>query len=521
MKNKLSEIVGQLLSSSKLPFDRKELSFQIQSHPSYPSLHSITGVLDHFHIENIAAQIPVNIETLKQLPNNFIAQINNDKGKDLVVIKKNDDYTFIKDITNKENLSPKQFIDKFTGIIVAVEKPEKETSTISSKSAYKNFLTFILFLVVSVLLLNIDAPLLNTSYLLLSFLGILISMAIFKQELGLETVIGNAFCGGDTEKKNCNSVLTSKGAEILKGYKLSDFSLLYFIILFLATFIQLKTTKIPFLISFVALPIIFYSIYYQYFILKKWCLLCLTIVVVLILQAVISYFISFSFYEIHLNEGLIFLLCSFSAFLGWYFLKPVIFENTTLRKEKIKSVKFQRNFKIFETLLHKSEKLTTTIATKQEVVFGNRNAKLELVVITNPFCGHCKPVHENIESILKKHENEVKVVIRFSIQTENTKSDGVVVTTRILEIYNKQNKEEALNAMNDIYSGMETILWLKKWGNCNEKEKQLDVLKEERDWCTDNKINFTPEILINGYSFPKEYQKSDLKYFIEDLLETI
>jgi thiol-disulfide isomerase/thioredoxin len=204
-----------------------------------------------------------------------------------------------------------------------------------------------------------------------------------------------------------------------------------------------------------------------------------------------------------------------------YFLKPVIFEITTLRKEKIKSVKFQRNFKIFETLLYKSEKLNTTIATKQEVVFGNRNAKLELVVITNPFCGHCRPIHENIEKILKKYNNEIKVVVRFSINTDNIKSDGVAITTRLLEIYDKQNKDEALNAINDIYNGMETVLWLKKWGNCNEKEKQLDVLKEERDWCTDNKINFTPEILINGYSFPKEYQKSDLKYFIEDLLETI
>lgn len=274
------------------------------------------------------------------------------------------------------------------------------------------------------------------------------------------------------------------------------------------------------MISFIALPIIVYSIYYQYFILKKWCLLCLTIVAVLIIQALLSYFIGFSFYDIHLNESLEVLLFGIIALLSWSLLKPIIFDISILRKEKIKSVKFQRNFEIFEAMLYKSKKLNTTIANKGEIIFGNINSKLEIVVITNPFCGHCRPVHESIEKILKKYKNEVKVVIRFSINTDNTKSDGIEVTTRLLEIYNKQNKKEALKAMHDIYSGIETVLWLKKWGNCNEKEKQLHILKEERDWCINNNINFTPEILINGYSLPKQYPKSDLKYFIEDLLET-
>ena len=101
----------------------------------------------------------------------------------------------------------------------------------------------------------------------------------------METAIGNAFCSGGTEKKDCDAVLTSKGAELLKGYKLSDFSLLYFIILSFLTFVQIQNPNISFIISVIALPITIYSIYYQYFILKKWCLLCLTIVGVLWIQS--------------------------------------------------------------------------------------------------------------------------------------------------------------------------------------------------------------------------------------------
>jgi hypothetical protein len=73
--------------------------------------------------------------------------------------------------------------------------------------------------------------------------------------------------------------------------------------------------------------------------------------------------------------------------------------------------------------------------------------------------------------------------------------------------------------MHDIYGGMDSNIWFKKWGNCYEKEQYLNILKKDNDWCTSNKINFTPEILINGKSFPNEYDRGDLIYFIEDLID--
>ena len=106
MKDTLINLVQKLLKKNQISFDKEELSFQIQSHPSYPSLHAITGVLDHFNIENVAADVPQNTETLLQLPNCFIAQINTEQGKDLVVIeRKGLDYT----IYTTENKKKKTF----------------------------------------------------------------------------------------------------------------------------------------------------------------------------------------------------------------------------------------------------------------------------------------------------------------------------------------------------------------------------------------------------------------------------
>ena len=83
MKNSLSYLIQHLLSKNKINFDKNELKLQIESHPSYPSLHAITGVLDHFSIDNMALDIPQNEAVFKQLPNYFIAYIASKEGMKL------------------------------------------------------------------------------------------------------------------------------------------------------------------------------------------------------------------------------------------------------------------------------------------------------------------------------------------------------------------------------------------------------------------------------------------------------
>ncbi|WP_299126106.1 vitamin K epoxide reductase family protein, partial [uncultured Tenacibaculum sp.] len=286
LKDTLINLVQRLLRKNRISFDKEELSFQIQSHPSYPSLHAITGVLDHFNIENVAADVPVNTETLLQLPDCFIAQVTTENGKDLIVVeRKKLDYTLYDSDNKKEKLSESEFLQKFTGIIVAVEKTEESTSAKTSSNVTSVLALGALSLLALFMVYQSSPSLYTVAYLLPSIVGLVTSIAIVKQELGLKTSIGDAFCSGADDKKDCDAVLTSKGAEIIKGYKLSDFSILYFIGLTSLTFLQITNPVISYTISLVAIPVTLYSIYYQYAVVKKWCLLCLSIVGVLWLQA--------------------------------------------------------------------------------------------------------------------------------------------------------------------------------------------------------------------------------------------
>ncbi len=524
MKDSLVYQTQQLLKLNKISFDKEELAFQIKSHPSYPSLHAITGVLDHFNIENLALDIPVNEETLRQLPLVFLAQIHTDKGREFAVIKNEGlDYEIISNATQKVTIPLGEFLKIFTGIIVAVEKdPEQKENQTSVNQLLKNIVIASAVTLFLMLFLMAKPSTSNTLFFIFSILGVYISASIYSQELGEESILGNAFCSGETESKSCDDVLSSKGAKIVKGFKISDLSIVYFIgntlTIYLLTLLGIGLTT-PIILSFLAIPITIYSIYYQYAVVKKWCLLCLSIVGILWIQAMIGGVNVYTLETISIQDVVLTGLFFSVTFIGWNFIASLLNNKKDFKKNKINFFKFKKNFNLFNALLEKSKTISTNLSDTSEIVFGAIDSSLHITIITNPFCGHCKAVHTLIETVLKKYPDNVKIQVRFNINPENVDSDSVKVTSRLLELYHMQGKDSCMDAMHDIYGGFTVENWVQKWGTCKDTTTYIKTLKSQSTWCIDNAINFTPEILINGKSFPREYDRSDLIYFIEDLEE--
>ncbi|MFY0629889.1 MAG: thioredoxin domain-containing protein [Flavobacteriaceae bacterium] len=518
------KIASLLLQNNSIGFDKEEFSFQIQSHPSYPSLHSITGVLDHFNIENVAAKVPVNSETLDELPASFLAQINDDEaGLDLVLIKKsNEKYQIYNSEKKKKVVSKEAFLNVFTGIILAVEKDEDQKDQKSTKGLLNKISLLLLIGCLFALYFNTTSEIVSYASLLLSFAGIFISVSIVKQELGIKNTIGDAFCSSTDEKKDCDAVLSSKGATIIKDYKLSDLSFIYFaglgLSILLLSFQGLGLQEI-FLMSILSIPMTIYSLYYQGFVVKKWCFLCLSLVGVLWVQTAVFFFLETFSFTFELQNILTIALSFLSIFTLWNALKPKYDELQKNKDSKIEYYKFKRKFSLFSTLIKNNDLIDTKANTIDEIVFGNKNSNVEIVVITNPFCGHCKPVHKVIEDLLHQYKNEVKIIIRFNVPVKDTESDLVKITSNLVRLYITEGEETCLLAMGEIYEGLSPKKWLQKWDKDVDMGAFLDSLTKQKDWCTENKINFTPEILINGRSFPKEYDRPDLVYFIEELHE--
>ncbi|MEE9406811.1 MAG: vitamin K epoxide reductase family protein [Polaribacter sp.] len=522
MKNSIIYLVEQLLKRNKIGFDKKELSFQIQSHPSFPSLFSITDVLHHFNIDNIATKVSVTLEVLLQLPDCFIAQVYKGNDKDLVIVVRKDlDYILI-DSSGKENKTTETyFLQIFTGIIVAVEKEDENKK--SQPKTINSTLKYIIFFVILIVIFIVnETPLTTLFFFYTSLIGVLVSIAIVKQELGLNSLIGNAFCASINEKKDCDAVLNSNGAKLFKNYKLSDLCLIYFFCLGVSSFliiIQNSSINILYALSLLTLPITIYSIYYQLKVIKKWCLLCLSIVGVLWLQISTTFFLETIDTNFYYKPFLIILFTFLSIIVIWNSIKPLLLELKEAKTERIEFLRFRRNYSIFSSLLTKPTRIATQIKNTSEIILGDKDSLLEIVVITSPFCGFCIPVHKTIENIIRKYKNNVKIIIRFNTDTTETDNQLLKIASRLLEIYNTRGQEFFISAMNEVYEN--PIEWMGNQKYFKPNQKYLEVLKKQNHWCIQNKINFTPEILINGKPFPKEYNKTDLIYFIEDLYATI
>ncbi len=522
MASALFTLLHDYLKKEQIRIDASELKFQLKSHPSYPSLHSLTGVLDHFYIDNLAVEVEVNDKTLKELPVNFMAVININNQREFATVSLKNGLYHIQTTSKKEKFTSKEFLKTFTGIVLVAEASNQ--TIISKKQNHHTIVLMAIAIIIAIILIN-QFSLANLAYVLLSIVGLWISIAITQQEFGVKTSLGDTICSGNTEKKDCNAVISSAGATLPGNIKLSDMSLVYFGGLLLATMLLLfnsQNLQLLYLVSIVAALITFYSIYYQAFAVKKWCMLCLSIVSVLWLQlfvAMIQKKTNFNTFNFD-TKTIIIVLYSFILIASiWYYAKPKIQSYFDLQQEKIKFHKFKRNFNLFASLLEKGDSYSTPITKTKELVFGNTDSPLQVTIITNPFCGHCRSVHTLVERILNKYEDLVNITIRFNIPIDNSNADVVLITSRILELYHTKNKETALEALHDIYNGMSTKKWFDKWDISIDNQPYLAILMQGRKWCEQNNINFTPEIIINNHAYPKEYDRPDLVYFMEDLYE--
>ena len=527
MRKQFYDMLEKLVIKNNIHVNQEELKLQLLSHPSYPSLHALTGVLDHFGITNLALRVPVNKETLVELPSCFIANVVREQEQSSLVLveKKAAMFKISYDKKEIETISEEAFLEIWNGIILAIEKDEnvKEQATNSWSNTAR---WSIYFLGVSLLLFLMysTAGIFAGIHFLLSIVGLVLSVFIVQHELGLQSTAANNFCNLSA-RTSCDAVLNSKGATLFGLFKLSDVSIvvfasyvLYWILFFVA---EKANLTLVFLTTALAVPFILYSVYYQYQVVKKWCPLCLGIVSVLALQAVALVFSEFSIALILIDmQGLLLAFLSVLVVIAaWDWIKPLLEKKKELEELEIKHYKFKRNFSLFNTLYKENDLLPNMIAISGEIVLGNKNAPLEILLVTSPLCHYCKQAHKDVERLLNSHYDQVKLVIRFNSNASNKEGVAYKITSRLLQLYATKEEAAFREILNEVYAeNIDLSQWLKK-ETITTKDSYHQVLTQQEDWCKSNNINFTPAIYINGRQFPVEYDRSDLAFFIEDLME--
>lgn len=522
MKDSLIYITRTLLRKHQIKIPDSELAFQISSHPSFPSLHAVTGVLQHFGIETMALRIPQDEESLNHLEGYFMAQVD-DAGQHLVVATRvGASYEVIYDQNRVRTMPVEEFLARWTGVVLVVDEDAQVDMGVGNRESIR-ILQGITALGILVVPFFMDLSLYQLLHYGLSIIGLLIGILIIQHELGIDSRALEKFCSSNHRKTDCAAVLRSEGALLFGRWKLSNLVLVYFIGL-IASWIMLSVLGLNDsflrLASWSAVLMTFYSIYYQFGVIQAWCSLCLSVVAVIWMQAgVLWYFEGQYPLDFHYPSVLVTILGFLMAGVGWDYLIRQLHQNSDYQRMKVDHYRFKRNYNLFKTMLNQSGPISVSVF-EREIVFGHPGEESvpTITLITNPSCGFCKEAHAIIAPVLKASHRRFKILVRFNVYEGVAGNLPVRIAGRLLRLYHQDTPERCLEAMDDIYGGMKPDEWFSKWGEKMENE-DLELLRRQKEWCASHAINFTPEILVNGKSFPKEYQRGDLVYFVEDLLE--
>ncbi len=521
------DILGVKLSATTL-------QNEVEDHPDYPSLLSISDVFSRYNIENVTASF--SPDQMDNIPPPYITQLK--KGKNEVEY-----FTVISDIFGETArmfdpeerkwiwTSLKDLKKISTGIVLLAEptpdagepdykqKHREETIKHISRPTLATLLLIILGITIGKSFIYTGpAALLPVIHFLTAVTGVGLGILLVWYELDRYSPVIRQICKA-TKKVNCNAILQSDAAKI-GGISWSVIGLSYFIGTVL--FFQLNGLTNPAalalvgLVSILSFPFTIYSVFYQWRIAKQWCILCLYVQGLLVLQAAITLT---GGWMTHLISGVTDTSLIFSAITSYILPLLVLLlsipvlkkaKNAGHSKHQLNRLKYDPI--IFDALL-KKQKAIRKSAEGVGIVLGTPGAANKIIKVCNPYCDPCAQAHVPIEELIQNNP-DVELRIIFTATTEDSDIKRLPVG-HFLSIAALKDDTLMKQALDDWYLASEKNYeaFAAKYPVSEDLTIHNSKISAMRMWCDVEEISGTPTIFINDHELPQLYSAHDLKNF--------
>lgn len=483
-----------------------DLREQLESDPQFPNLSALTETLNFFNIKNIVANIPN--KSLEGLPDHFLAQLNSK-----IVFVSKITYNKLRITTNESRSYLLEFSDfqkKWTGLFVAIEKNNIEnrfSKVIIEKVVLLASISLIFFYI-----LNIPKQLYSNLYIILSVLGLITSYFIVIEKF-LSNKLTSKFCSIN-KNTNCEKVLNYNVLLFRLKITFVDITVLYFTFMLIAYIIEPQHLIFA-ISSYLSLPIIAYSLYLQYKIIKRWCPLCLITAGILLCQFTILLYSEY--YIIDVRSSLLFLALATILSSIWREIRHILFEKEENVNLRIENLTFKRKVNLFLPYYNSLDTIELTDEPMGEIRIGSLNPTIRFTIISNPSCHNCREAHKDYMHLLKLYPNKTEVKIRFLIPINDPSNIQTKIAIRLSQLYCERSESEFLISFNECFQ-ISNKNWLKKWGEC-KGDFYKDALTKQILWSLKNGIDTTPQFLVNGKLMPAIYSLKDMLRFVDFLPE--
>lgn len=526
-----------LVDLLKVHLTKTTLVNELEEHPDFPKFLSIGDTLNNYGIDNVIASF--DVDKLSNIPTPFIALIKSNKESPCFsVIReiKNENFTLFDFdrnvwITVSKRSFKEMFLDEAMYIEVNKNNGEKDYhKKVKEEKRIKiiqwSRLFYIPFVVIITSLIALFRSGINALlpfiFYLLALVGAVIGILLLSFQYNRHDPALQQICNSGI-KVNCGNVLNSDAAKIA-GISWSEIGFCYFagqlLLLLFYGVTNPQNLLIVGWLSIVALGYTFFSVYYQWRVAKQWCVLCLSVQAILLLQFIISLLGAWP--RLILIDGITpeftvgFISAFATPFIGVSLLMPA-FEKAKESKQNKRDFHFlKRNPDIFEALLSGQETVTES-SEGLGILLGSNDAKFKILKVSNPYCNPCAKTHVVIDELLENNINEIQLrEIYLSSNDENDKSSSPV--KHLLAIADKGDEEQTRCALDDWYFTEQKNYesFAAKYPINGELKLQDEKIDKMRDWCIKMNVYSTPTFFINGYKLPKLYNINDLKYFLTE-----
>ena len=531
----MEEVVVTYLKTLKIPVSPSGCRKLIRSHPEYPSLLSISDTLQRLGIPHQTARL--SIQKVKEVAFPYLLQP--DKGGALRLARGESDL-------NRAASS----VDEISEWVILQAETTDNIIDQRARKAYKQFqLTTgyqVVFLISVVGLLAVGWGQVFSWYysllLVTALAGAIIGYILFSKEVGVNYEAVEAFCG-KSPKSNCDRILKSEDAQLPGGLTLSDVVAGYFTfqLMMLGLLVPFAEVSASWLLalsalSILALPAVLFSLYVQAVKIKVWCRLCLLVDGILVAQAAlfaamysggVLLWNSISI-PVVVASGLLL----FAAGSSLYLLKQYMEQAAASEQAELTAKRVKYRPEVFLQLLHQSKKVDDTLL-RDELIIGNRQAPVTVLMVASLGCGPCREGFERGVELVKAYPDLVKLAVRFKPDTP-TNGNGVkdhsdpetpwsaTMQYWLLYIAGKDKESQLTESLiSDWYSMMNLDEFLKRY-EVNNNSSRNNIKELERVyalWFEENgEISKTPTFFINGYELPKNYRFEEVMILFPSLI---
>ena len=519
-KNALNAL-DVLLQLSKVRVTRRTLREKLWHHPDFPSLASLSETLDEFNVTHLATRLTP--DRLLEIPLPAIAFLETNGGL-LAPIRSISTHT-VEWLHTKRGWQHEplaDFLTKWNGVTLLVEPDYNAGEKNYSSKRRAEILNSLripfavlggLFCMAMLLWLKVGQ--FNTvsfSLLGLKTIGLVVSTLLMWYSLDADNSILRSICQLNS-KTNCGSILRSKVAYVYGGLSWSEMGLFYFGGGLLTLCFSPATAREGLIsplwgVGGAALLYTVYSLYHQAFIARKWCVLCLAVQALFVLEVAFGLWSEVPFdlpqsLETWAMFGVAYLVIPIS----WVLMKPALVRatQTDLLIRTVQRMKFTPQY--LRAIATQQRVLPPIFDGMKVIHVGNPDAENTLILVTTPTCAACRRNHQLFQNLVKER-NDIQGYIIFAANAADKNDEAVKVARAILNLPPSEMApalDRWFDAENNSYTAWSHALPITE--DNIESGRQLSL---HLRWCELAGVMSTPTIFLNTVELPHEYSISEL-----------